>query len=459
MNEPSTPEGIPVAQPVPLSEVESITYAGAPPRPAPVALADRVVTIDVLRGAAVLGILLVNIRSFAFTLADFETVTWATQQGWDAVALFFTRFFAQSKFITIFSLLFGMGLALQSERAAAKGALFVGMYSRRPIILLVAGLLHGILIWYGDVLSLYAAIGFIAMACRNVRSSRLLITAAILFVVPIIVILGLAAIGGADSFMQMPDWNAKAAAAPPGPQQEFFSLLGNEREIYQSGSYGEITALRSVHYFFFVMLFAYPMIIAWRCLALFLVGIVLIRKGILSRPDEHKRTLKHLVIGGFAVGLPLQFFENAVLYHENAGDVMATLQLIADYVGTAGMSFAYIGIVALICLRVRRSRILHAFSCVGRMALTNYLMQSIICTTLFYGYGLGLFEKLSHAQALAVVFAIFGVQLIISPIWLRYFRYGPFEWLWRTMTYMRVQPIRAGREAEHASPSSGLPSA
>ncbi len=449
---PQIPDEIPAARPGTAAPI-AIPVARVPgqePRPAPVKPGERIVTLDVLRGVAVLGILLVNIKVFAFTFGDFEKITWAVSEGWDAAVLFFIRFFAQFKFITIFSLLFGMGLALQSERAAARDAPFVGMYSRRLAILLIVGLLHGFLVWYGDILSLYAGAGFIAMACRNVRSSRLLITAAILFVVPILVILGFAAIGMGDEFMHMPDWSAKAAAAPDEAQRQFFLLLADEEEIYRSGSFGQITLLRSIQYGFFMLLLANPMFIAWRCLALFMVGIVIIRKGILSRPDEHKRTLRQFIVYGVAVGVPLQIFEHYVIYRHDVGGVLATLQQITNYIGSAGLSFAYIGIIALICLYARHGRLLHALSCVGRMALTNYLMQSLICTTLFYGYGFGLFGTLSYVQALGVVVAIFGMQLVLSPIWLRYFRYGPFEWAWRTLTYMKVQPMRTRCEPQGA---------
>ncbi len=168
--------------------------APMPPPAAPVADAQRIVTLDVLRGVAVLGILLVNIAFFAFPFTDALEWEWDQLTGTDRVTRPMIQFVATGKFITIFSMLFGVGLALQSERARRAGRPFAALYSRRLLVLLAIGLGHGVLIWYGDILAFYAVIGFIALLCRRLAPRTLLIVSAILLMIPILGMTGCALI-------------------------------------------------------------------------------------------------------------------------------------------------------------------------------------------------------------------------------------------------------------------------
>ncbi len=406
---------------------------------APVRDAERIITLDVLRGVAVLGILLVNVQFFAFTLKDATTITWRDLPPLDAAVRLFTGFFAEFKFISLFSMLFGMGLALMSGRAERAGRPFGGLYARRLLVLLAIGLLHGVLLWYGDILSLYALLGFIALLCRNLRPRTLVILAAVLFFAPLLCLGGCLAASPDQGFSGGFDWAAMAKhsgsnAAP------FFRFLADEQRVYQSGTWGEMVLHRSVT-FAVMLVFASLMMFGGRCLALFFLGIAMIRAGWFDDPERHRAAFRRLLIFGLVAGVPLQAagFVVQARHPGTAFGDMAFFDFL--YLGSMGLSLAYLGGIALLCLRRDWIARLRPVAAVGRTALTNYLSHSIICGLIFYGYGLGLIGQVSHAAAFALVLAIFAAQLVISPLWLRWFRFGPVEWLWRSATYGKRQPM------------------
>ena len=410
------------------------------PPAAPVRDAERIFLLDVLRGVAVLGILLVNVQFFAFPLSDAMALTWLALPPLDAVAKLFTGFFAEFKFISLFSMLFGMGLALMSGRAERSGRPFGTLYARRLLVLLAIGLLHGVLLWYGDILSLYALLGFIALPCRRLRPRTLVILAVVLFMAPLLCFGGYTAAFPDQAFSGTWDWAAIAEqvgeeAAP------FFRFLADEQRVYQTGTWGEMVLHRSVT-FAVMLVFANLMMFGGRCLALFFLGMAVVRAGLVDDPEQHRPAFRRMLIFGLAAGVPLQV-AGFVLQARHSGKAfgdMAFFDLL--YLGSMGLSLAYLGGLALLCLRRGWATRLRPLAAVGRMALTNYLSHSVICGLVFYGYGLGLIGQVRHAAAFALVLAIFAAQLVISPLWLRRFRFGPVEWLWRSATYGRLQPMR-----------------
>lgn len=426
---PATPTEIPTARP-----------HGSGPPAAPVRDAERIIVLDVLRGVAVLGILLVNVQFFAFTLDHAMTVSWRAMPPLDAAAKLFTGFFAEFKFISLFSMLFGMGLALMSGRAEQAGRPFGRLYARRLLVLLALGLLHGVLLWYGDILSLYALLGFIALLCRNLRPRTLVILAVVLFFAPLLCLGGCLAAFPDQGFSGGFDWATMgdqfgSDAAP------FFQFMADEERIYQSGTWGEMVLHRSATYAL-MLLFANLMTFGGRCLALFFLGIAMIRVGLFDDPQRHRPAFRRLLIFGLALGVPLQA-AGLVLQTLYSGTIIGDMAWFdLTYLGSMGLSLAYLGGIALLCLRQDWVARLRPLAAVGRTALTNYLGHSVICGLVFYGYGLGLFGQVGHAFAFALVLAIFAAQLVISPLWLRWFRFGPVEWLWRSATYWRLQPMR-----------------
>jgi len=455
-----------------MSETPVVNPAVAVPvalaaRPEPVGEQERIVTLDVLRGVAVLGILLVNILTFAFTFSEFSVLSWRGMAPVDAAARLFIKFFAEFKFITIFSLLFGMGLAIQSRRAQQRGAPFARTYVRRLIILLIIGLMHGLLLWYGDVLFLYALVGLIAILFRNLRPKVLLTVAVCLFFFPFVLLSGCAAVAPDQDLSRPPDWeeiareyeqsraggqaaSRPASAAAAAEQRKdpsydatmrLFRLMADEKRIYQSGTWVEMFVHRAVTFLLLINM-ANLLIIGWRCLALFLLGIYLVRGGFFDDTGRHRRSYLWFVIVGLAVGIPMQI---AAIAADEAGPTVGLASLAGTglmYVATMGMALAYVGAISLLCLRQKWVARLQPFAAVGRMALTNYLTHTVICSLIFYSFGFGLFGRIGVATALLIVLAIYIAQLVISPIWLRHFRFGPMEWLWRSATYWRLQPMR-----------------
>lgn len=435
----------------------------------PVQEQERAYTLDVLRGVSVLGIFIVNILFMAYTTHEAQDWSWSDLSPADGLARGFITFFGEMKFITLFSLLFGMGLAIQNQRAETRRRPLGRVYLRRLFLLLAVGLAHGFLLWYGDILATYAILGFIAYACRNVSTRRLLITAIILMLVPVVGVGGCgiafpeAMKGQNSSWAELAEaarrQSARSQTIAPAvekageeavttqpashdddPMVRFYEWMAREKEIYQSGSWSEITAHRAVTYLI-VLFFICLLMFSWRCLALFLIGICAVRAGLFMDLAEHAPLYRRLIAVGMAVGLPLQAVALWTHFSDSREVGILLLNFSCLYLGSLGLSAAYAGAVALVCLKDAWRPRLKPVAAVGRMALTNYLSHSIIAALLFHAYGLGLFGRLTYWQGLLVVFAVFAMQLIISPLWLLTFRYGPAEWLWRCAAYGRREPL------------------
>ncbi len=217
--------------------------------------------------------------------------------------------------------------------------------------------------------------------------------------------------------------------------QAFQAHLEKGRSLY-----GEQLLHRAV-IFGSVLLVINPMLIGWRCIALFFLGMYLMRRNFFAVSRKNRRACRLMVVLGLLIGAPLQIL--GIMLDEFGTETVWSYMapLAASYVGSIGMSLAYIGIMTLVCMRSRRREKLSRFAAVGRMALTNYLSHTVICCFLFYSFGLGAYGQIDYVTALLVVFAIFGLQLLISPLWLKHFQFGPAEWVWRSLTYWRLQPF------------------
>jgi uncharacterized protein len=276
--------------------------------------------------------------------------------------------------------------------------------------------------------------------CRNARPRTLLIVAVILFCVPFVTMGGCAAAFPGQQWTGSLDWQQLAEQQKDENSIRFFRFMAQEQRIYQSGAWSEMVLHRSAMYFF-IMPFATLAIIGWRCLGLFLLGMYMIRRGLFDDSDAHRGTYRRLAAVGLAVGVPCQIAGIAVDAVTRGSNAGALVCLALMYVGSMGMSLGYLGLISLICLRRQWGARLAPVAAVGRMALSNYLAHSVLCGLIFYSYGLGLFGSIGQAVALLIVLAIYVAQIMVSPIWLRFFRFGPVEWFWRTLTYWKVQPL------------------
>jgi len=422
----------------------------------PVASTERITAMDTLRGVAVLGILVMNIYGFAMPFIAYNNPLALGGTEWHNIGTwFFTHLFFDMKFMTIFSLLFGGGMILMWQRAEAAQAKFGRIYYRRQLWLMLIGMLHGYLIWFGDILFHYALIGMFIYLFRKLQARTLIIIGICMLPVAL-----LFSYGGAlvieDMQQQMVEIRALNAAGEALSEEQIEieeqwesmrpMMAPNDQDLRDDldayhGDYADIVRYRAPQVLEF-QLQATIFFILWRAGGLMLIGMALMKLGILSA-NRSPQFYRRMLLLGYGLGLPLVIYSAFNLY-EHDFDSLHSIRvgMIPNYIGSVFVAFGHIGAVMLMIKAGVWAGLLRRFAAVGRMALSNYLLHSIILTTVFYGYGLGLYGNVPRLAQMAFVVAVIGLQLFISPIWLRRYRFGPLEWLWRSLTYWRRQPMR-----------------
>ncbi len=405
--------------------------------PQPVQPHERIQLADILRGFALFGVLAANMSIFSGY--DFNWQSWAELE--DQVIVLGIEFFITGKFYTLFSFLFGWGMAIQLERAQARGTRFLPVYARRLLILLLIGVFHGLLIWRGDILTAYALFGFALLLFRN-RSPRFLVAAAAAALLLAIFIT--APIPAAETV------RAAYRDQVSRPIERSFGILGREFDprtsdryiSYTSDSYMDIAGLRSRHYLQDLLGSFY-----WfgNVFSMFLLGAAFGKARIIHEPREHLPLLHRMLLIGGVLGLAAHLFRLGQslgsIPHEP--DVYEWLGLLGYHLGNPALMLAYVSGLALLLQRHAWKSILAPLAPLGRMALTNYLMQSVICTLIFYGYGLGLYGTTGPTFGLALTLVIYVAQILFSAWWLHRHAYGPAEWLWRKLTYLRFSLLES----------------
>lgn len=399
----------------------------------PVSQADRIQALDVLRGVAIFGILIANmlVPSGYYFLEPAARAALPTASG-DGVVLYLIHLLVEGKFYSIFSLLFGVGFAVQWRRAEAKGMAFPPLFRRRLLGLLLIGLVHALLIWAGDILVLYALLGFLLLPFHHVSDRTLLRAAVICLALPVGIYLLMLAAGVGDPF-------ATATAGPTAGVDYLAVMLAG----FSEGSWSE--ALRSNAILLigrWVDLFVslrFP-----KVFGMFLLGYYLGRRGIGMDPVRDASLLKRTIVIGLTIGLPA----NAVMVWLADQGVylpaspLGLMQTVAAAIGLPALALGYSACVVLAFGSPTGKRILGPVGPAGRMALTNYLMHSLLMTTIFYGWGLGWYSKVGPLYTTLLAVLICLIQVPLSRLWLERFRFGPVEWLWRQFTYRRVLPLR-----------------
>jgi uncharacterized protein len=408
---------------------------------------ERIASIDVLRGVALLGILTINIWSFALPDIVFTDPSAAGGwTGWNKGVWIFFHLLCEQKMMSLFSMLFGAGLIVMVSRTDARGTSLLGIYYRRIAWLSVFGLLHAYLLWDGDILVPYALCGFVLYPFRRLRPGWQILLGALVFLSQVLLAMGLG-------------WLEIGLREVTGPnndrgteeQREWRRSL--EEEILPSR---DIDAAIERHHKGYAAQFSrraednlseeFSGFVFWsgpRAGGLMLIGMGLMQLGVFAATRSY-RFYTTLALAGYALGFPIVGYG---ILDQIRHDFDPVQQLIVsghfNYIGSLFVALGHVGLVMLICKAGLLSWLTARLAAVGRMALSNYLMQSLLCTTLFEGWGFGLFGKLDRFPLLGVVVGIWLMQLLISPLWLRYFRFGPMEWLWRSLTYWKIYPIRA----------------
>jgi uncharacterized protein len=397
----------------------------APAANAPVTGTERVDLLDVMRGIAVLGILLVNVDSFIGYGFDLPGEATALGARFNDPAEFLVEFLVQGKFYCLFSFLFGVGFSVFIQRAGARGHDAVPLFKRRLVGLLLIGLVHTCLIWYGDILTNYAVIGFGLIPFLR-RDDRAVLRAAVIWLAsPVAFYLVFLAI-------------AYVVAGPPSPASGggLPPILADAVNAFAHGRYPDVVKGNAVFTLANVVrrlvLMFFP-----RVFGMFLLGFWAGRANLFGQLDRYAPLLRRVCALGFSIGLPLALIGAALgdSGSPRPPSLTGLADMTAETIATPALALAY---GAAICLLYRSApAAMRVMAPVGRMALTSYLTHSVVGVVAFYGIGFGFYGGVSLPVALAGCFAFFALQIAASRLWLSVAAFGPAEWLWRMFTYRR----------------------
>jgi uncharacterized protein len=368
------------------------------PSAAPTAPSSRLGSIDALRGIALFGVLAINLET-EFRVSIFQQfLPRAPDQGLGGLVDRALDIFIDMKAFALFSLLFGIGLAIQFDRLARNDQR-TRLLVRRMLVLLGFGLIHLFLIWNGDILTEYALAGLVVLPF--LFAPTWLIAA------------------GSAGFLALYLLQPMLPSIVPFPARSWLAAhVGEANRIYATGGFSEILAFRIKEVVAFLPLHSY---VFPRTLGLFLLGAACWRAGLFAAARRSAAWLWLAAALAIAAGLGLTLAPFARAYSSPAGTLLLAL--------------GYAALVLAAETTAAGARLLHWAEPVGRMAFTNYILQSVILGFVFYGYGFGLFDRLDSVTGLAIVIAVYAAQAITSRWWLQRFRYGPIEWLWRALMY------------------------
>lgn len=427
---------------------------------APVAKGARVQSLDVLRGVALLGILMMNITGFGLLWQAYDNpLADGGATGLNLLAYKIINVGFEGTMRGIFSMLFGAGIVLLTERMeqAGAGIMAADVHFRRMVWMMLAGIIHwALLLWYGEILFAYSMCGMLLFAFRKLRAKLQLALAAALLAGSVVVshvhsleleatetkAMAAAAVKAAGTTLSpeqqeaIEAWQDIVATKTPTPES-----VREQREWHQ-GSWWDAVTGQFAFSFEFQWTEA-PIWLLTDMIPFMLIGMALLKQDVLGA-RLGTGTYAMMMVGGYVIGVPLGMHELGLLLASNfsplgfaaAGETYQFSRL-AMVIGHLGLLLMFVRSSALPWLQ-------RALAAVGQMALSNYVAQSLICMVLFYsfGFGLGLFSRFERYELYFVVASIWVMQLIWSPLWLSRFRFGPLEWVWRSLTYWQRQPMK-----------------
>ena len=418
----------------------------------PVAQQQRIATLDILRGWAIFGVLLMDIEALYGPPA-----TWS---GSDQGVHSFLAIFGESKFWTLLSFLFGLGFSLQLVRAEGRGRGFIANYRRRLLALVLIGLAQRLLLnWGGHFLIVYGAMGFLLFALRGIPS-RTLLSAALAFT-----LMPLAYSDGLDRLRERrlanPETRAEVLRSDAERSAAGVALRAEQREA-ANGGYRQRLAFRAKSMYRLYVANAYESLagrfinprltyVTWLPqLGLFLVGMYVGRRRILQDIPSHLPLIRRVLIWGLAFGLAAGAVRYSLTcatgecWPDRENQTYATYLLISMLrrFGDPALAFAYGAALVLLAQRREWQQLFAPLAAAGRMALTNYLLMALLLGVLVPTFGFGVYRRIGPTLASALAGAVFAMLMWLSTWWLKHFRFGPAEWLWRTLTYGKLQPMR-----------------
>jgi uncharacterized protein len=436
-----------VADPAVLHVVsaESVTPDMPATQAGPVTAKERIQSIDVMRGVALLGILAMNIQDFSMIgQAYMNPTAYGDLHGLNYAVWYVCMLFADLKFMSIFSMLFGAGVYLMTSRIEAAGQNPGPIHYRRMFWLAIFGCLHGYLLWTGDILFTYALGGFFVFLSRKWRPRTLIISGLLFTAVSTVLFVG--------SYASMPYWpKQNVDQMRENMWMPTQAKMNKDLAVHRAGWLGEEKERATENLGNQIQ--GNIFLAFWRAYGLMLVGMGLFKLGVFSAKLP-ARMYVWFIAAGLLVGIPIIAFgvHQEFAHHWDLRQAFF-LDFQYNYWASLLVCLFWIGLVMLVCQKGWLTGARRRLGAVGRMAFTNYLTHTFVCTFLFYGWGLGLYGRISRTEQFGIVLAIWAAQLIISPWWLDRFRFGPFEWIWRSLTYWKPQPMR--RQA--AAPAVAAP--
>lgn len=390
--------------------------------------------LDVLRGFALFGILVMNMHVFAMPWGAWALQPRPFQGGLDRAVEFMQTALFAGKANAIFSFLFGLGMTIQLRRGAERGGAFVPMYLRRLAALFVIGAVHAVLLWSGDVLHIYAGLGLLLLAVRDLPDRGIFALVGLFLLAPLV----------------RDGWSLVTQEPPIHPVSYYEAQAHAHIAVFRDGTYAQQVAARlGVLYEGYVE--AAPRLQGWLWVwvsfaVTMLLGLWTGRRRLLEDVQAHAPVIRRIMIGclGLGVALAIAFAVLLAVMPPPSGQptLLGFLTGVTFHLHRPLLCIGYVAAIALLFERTRMRRLLLPLASAGAMPLSNYLLQTVIATTIFYSHGLGLFAALGAAPGFVIAVTIFAVQLVLSRLWLSRFRYGPLEWLWRGATYGRLPAIR-----------------
>ena len=421
----------------------------------PIRATKRIHSLDIMRGIVLFGILLMNINGFGLAGAYGDPTVSGGATGWNLYTWIGTNMFFEGTMRALFSLLFGVGMFILLSRLEQKGAGIkaADIYFRRLLWLLIFGLIHGyLLLWTGEILYDYALMGFLVFSFRNLKAKTLLLSALLLF-----------SIGTVWNYfeykqnMEMLEQvelanEYKATGKPLTSEMEEATASWAEIEKSRSPETVMETTQNMRKDYFSVVAFLAPKNMetdtswfyrydVWDILSMMLLGIALFKWNILSAGKSYK-FYGLAVLVCYAIGLSVNYYEVKSIIAGNFSFQAISKAGITYDLGRLFVAMGHVGLIMIFCKLPVLKWLQNSLSAVGKMALTNYVMHSVICMFIFTGVGFGLFGAFQRYELLFIVFGIWIFQLIVSPIWLRYFYFGPLEWVWRNLSYKKNHLLR-----------------
>ena len=416
---------------------------------------ERIQSLDVMRGIVLCGILLMNINGFGLAESYIDPTIAGGSTGLSLYTWITANMLFEGTMRALFSLLFGVGMFMLLDRLDKKGAGIAGadIYFRRLMWLLFLGIIHGyLLVWQGEILYNYALMGFFVFSFRRLAPQKLILAAVILFT-----------IGGIWNYFE---YRSKVDFVKNVEEAALLTSEGKEltKDLKDATKeWGEIQESRSAEAinfhnesmrkgYFDVVAFNAPFVMKWKTygvyrydlwdiLSMMLLGIALYKLNVLSAEKSFKFYITMSVIG-YVIGLIFNYFETKNILVNNLSYISFYKSAVTYDLGRIPIAFGHIGLIMIFCKLSFFQWIKSGIAAIGKMALTNYLMHSLICLIVFTGVGFGLFGKLERYELLYVVFGIWVFQFILSPIWLKYYHFGPVEYLWRNLTYLKKHKFR-----------------